>query len=224
MQGVLKGFMRELTMRRYLLAGAAAALLAVPALAFGGSATTVTVAPNNTNTYGPKNVTKTVGTGEIHWQWGSSGSTVSAHNVRQDNKLFFSGQPTTSDPGGYSVVPSAGSFHYYCDLHGSSAGGMAGTINVRPLIFNKTGSSFRVEWATGANQTGDAFDVRYRVDGGTWKIWKSGATIGQATFGANNRPIHVTSSHTYDIQARSKKQANPSKVSGWSPIARRGAL
>jgi plastocyanin len=207
-------------MRRYLLIGAAAALLALPALAFGGTNTTVTVAPSNFNTFGPKNVTKTVGTGSIHWQWGTSGSTSAVHNVRQDDKLFYSGPLTNSKPAGYSVVPSAGSFHYYCELHGSASGGMAGTINVRPLIFNKTANSFVVEWSGGSNQTGNAFDVRYRVDGGAWKAWKSGVTIGQATFGAGNHPVHVGPGHTYDVQARSKKQSTPSKVSGWSPSAR----
>jgi plastocyanin len=209
-----------MTMRRYLLAGTAAAILAIPAFAFGGSTTTVTVAPGDTNTYGPKNVTIKVGTGGIHWQWGSSGHTFAAHNVRQDSRLFYSGPLTTSDPGGYDVVPSAGSFHYYCELHGSPSGGMAGTIFVRPSIFNKTANSFRVEWAGTLRQSGDAFDVRYRVDGGAWKMWKNDVTIGQATFGASNHPIHVGPGHTYDIQARSEKKAAPSKVSGWSPLAR----
>jgi plastocyanin len=222
MQGTLKGFARELTMRRYLLAGAAAALLALPALAFGGTVTTVTL--TNSNTFSPKTVTKTVGTGGIHWQWGAGGSTFAAHNVRQDSKLFYSGSLTSSDPGGYDIVPSAGAFHYYCELHGSPSGGMNGTIKVKPLLFNKTANSFGVEWSTGSNQTGNAFDVRYRVDSGTWKIWKSGTTTRQATFGANDRPIHVGPNHTYDIQARSKSQANPSKLSGWSPLARRGVL
>jgi plastocyanin len=208
-------------MRRYLLIGIAAALLAIPALASGGVATTVTVAPSNANTFGPKNLTKTVGTGSIHWQWGTSGSTFAAHNVRQDDKLFFSGPLTNSDPGGYSVIPSAGSFHYYCELHGSASGGMAGTINVRPSAFNKTAHSFDVEWASSVRQTGNAFDVRYRVDAGAWKTWKTGATLGKATFGgAGNHPIHVGPGHTYDIQARSKQQSSPNKVSGWSPSAR----
>src|SRR3954454_6364392 len=123
-------------MRRYLLIGTAAALLAIPALAFGGSLTTVTL--TNSNTYSPKTVTKSVGAGAIHWQWGTSGSTFAAHNVREDNKLFYSGGLTNSDPGGYTITPSAGSFHYYCELHGSPSGGMAGTIKIRPAVFNKT--------------------------------------------------------------------------------------
>ena len=210
-------------MRRYLLIGTAAALLAIPAVAFGGSATTVTL--TNSNTFNPKTVTKNVGTGNIHWQWGASGHTNAAHNVRQDDKLFYSGALTNSDPGGYDVIPSAGSYHYYCELHGSPSGGMDGTLKVKPSIFNQTSNSFQVEWASSIRQTGDGFDVRYRVDGGAWKIWKSGTKLGKSVFGGDaNNPIHVGPSHTYDIQARSKKLAAPSRVSGWSPVARRAPL
>lgn len=207
-------------MRRYLLIGAAATLLAIPALAFGRATTTVTVAPGDNLTFGPKTVAKTVGAGGIHWQWGASGSTALPHNVRQDDKLFRSGSLTTSNPAGFSVVPSAGSFHYYCELHGSPSGGMAGAIKIKPAIFNKTANSFGVRWSPGTNQTGDAFDVRYRVDGGTWKTWKNDVTVAQATFGASNKPVHVGPGHTYDVQARSEKKSDPSKQSGWSPLAR----
>ena len=207
-------------MRRYLLIGAAAAMLAAPALAFGRATTTVTVAPGGQLAYGPANVTKTVGAGAIHWQWGTGGTTVLPHNVRQDDKLFISGRLTSSKPAGFTVVPSAGSFHYFCDLHGSRSGGMAGTIKVRPAILNKTANSFGVRWSPGTNDTGDAFDVRYRVDGGQWKTWKNDVTLAQATFGAANKPVHVGPGHTYDIQARSEKRSAPTKASDWSPLAR----
>src|SRR5581483_2645182 len=206
-------------MRRYLLIGAAAALLAIPALATGAS-TAVTVAPSNKNTFGPKAVTKNVGAGSIHWQWGTNGTTFAAHNVRQDNKLFYSGPLTNSKPSGYTITPSAGTFHYYCELHGSPTGGMSGTISIRPTIFNKTASSFGVKWSPGTNQTGNRFDVRYRVDNGTWKTWKSHVSLAQATFGAGNLPVHVAPGHTYEVEARSEKATNLSKPSGWSPLAR----
>jgi plastocyanin len=206
-------------MRRYLLIGAAATLLAIPALATGAT-TTITVAPNNSNTFGPKAVTKNVGAGSIHWQWGTNGTTFAAHNVRQDNKLFYSGPLTNSKPSGYTITPSAGTFHYYCELHGSPTGGMAGTISIRPTIFNKTVSSFGVKWSPGTNQTGNRFDVRYRVDGGTWKTWKNDVTTAQAIFGASNLPVHVAPGHTYEVEARSEKATNLTKPSGWSPLAR----
>src|SRR3954451_4783799 len=204
-------------MKRYLLIGATTALLAIPALAFGGTGTTIML--TNSNTFNPNTVTKNVGTGGIHWQWGASGSTFAAHNVRQDDKLFYSGALTNSDPGGYTVSPSARCFHYYCELHGSPSGGMAGTIKVRPIVFNKTASSFGVRWSPGTNQTGDAFDIRYRVDGGAWKAWKNHVTVAQGLFGVNNSPVRVGPGHTYDVQARSENKSKPSKVSGWSPSA-----
>jgi plastocyanin len=117
-------------MRRYLLIGATIALLAIPALAFGRATTTVAVGPNGSLAFSPKSVTKTVGAGAITWQWKGF-----SHNVRQDDKLFYSGRPT-NPPHTFSVVPSAGSFHYYCEVHRLQ--GMQGTIKIRPQILNKT--------------------------------------------------------------------------------------
>jgi plastocyanin len=205
-------------MRRYLLIGIAAAALAIPALAFGRATTTVTLTDN---AFTPKAVTKTVGTGAVHWRWGTNGTTAFPHNVRQNDKLFRSGGLTNSDPNGYTIVPSAGGFRYYCELHGSRTGaGMAGTIKVRPAIFNKTASAFGVRWSTGSLDTGRAFDVRYRVDGGTWKVWKNDVRAAQAIFGANAQPVRVRPGHTYDVAARSEKITDPSKRSDWSPLAR----
>src|SRR6478752_10749318 len=105
-------------MRRYLLIGTAAALLAIPALATGAT-TTITVSPNNSLSFGPKSVTKNVGAGDIHWQWGTNGHTSLPHNVRQDNGLFSSGNVTSSNPGGTTIIPSPGPFNTYCSLPGS---------------------------------------------------------------------------------------------------------
>ena len=207
-------------MRRYLQIGSAAALLAIPAFASGRATTSITVAPGTSNSFGPKSVTKNVGAGAIHWEWGTDGTTFASHNVRQDNKLFYSGGLTNSKPSGYTITPSAGTFHYYCELHGSPTGGMAGSIKIRPAIFNKTASSFGVRWSPGTNQTGNAFDARYRVDGGAWKTWKNHVAAASAIFGAGNKPVHVGPGHTYEVQARSEKTSNVSKASGWSPSAR----
>jgi plastocyanin len=205
-------------MRRYLLIGAAAALLAIPTLASGRATTNVEL--TDSNRYTPPNVTKNVGAGAIHWEWGTSGHTFAAHNVFQDDKLFSSGSLTNSKPAGYTVTPSAGSFHYYCQLHGSPSGGMAGTIKIRPAVFSKTATSFGVRWSPGTNQTGNRFDVRYRVDGGAWKTWKNHVAAAQAIFGANNSPVRITPGHTYDVQARSEKSTDLQKRSDWSPSAR----
>ena len=199
-------------MRRYLLIGATVALLAVPALAFAG-ATTTTVKVQN-NFFSPQTAPKTVGAGAIRWQWQPGAFN---HNVRQDVKLFYSGRPTDA-PHTFTVIPSAGSFHYYCEVH--KINGMQGTIKIKPLIVNPTPTSFGVKWSTGSNDTGGKFDVRYRVNGGSWKVWKNDTTAAQGTFGLNGKPVIVRAGRTYDIQARSEKSADTSKVSRWSPAAR----
>jgi plastocyanin len=204
-------------MRRYLLLGAVAALLAIPALAFGRATTTVTV---NGNYFKPVRVKQRVGAGDIHWQWGTRGRTFGEHNVRQDDKLFFSGTPTDDNPAGFDVEPSAGKFHYFCDFHGNRSGGMDGTLKIKPAIFNQRAHSFKVRWSTGSNDSGNAFSLRYRVDGGKWKKWKKHVTKTSGKFGGNGKPVRVRKGHTYDIQARSEKKSNTKKRSNWSPKAR----
>jgi plastocyanin len=203
-------------MRRRLLIGVVVATLALPALAFGRATTTVTVERGGFNAFGPKSVTKTLGTGAVHWRWGTDGTTFALHNVRQDDKLFYSGELTNSDPNGFTVVPSAGGFHYYCELHSS----MTGRVKVKPAIFNQAASAFGVRWSTGSNDTGNAFDVRYRVDRGKWKLWRNDVETAQAVFGADAKPVRVRPGHTYDVAGRSEKASNPRKRSDWSPVAR----
>jgi len=206
--------------RRYLLIGVAAALLAVPSVTFGGNLATVTVEAGGLDQFGPKTLTKRFGTGSILWRWDADGTTSIAHNVRQDDKLFYSGPPTASNPSGFTVSPSAGTYHYYCEVHGSPNGGMDGTIRVQPLIQNKTATRFQVEWANGLGETGNAYDVRYRVDLGPWQIWKNDIVAKGALFGYHDQPVNIAPGHTYDIQVRSEKKADPSKVSDWSPVGR----
>jgi plastocyanin len=205
-------------MRRCVVIGAAATLLAIPTLALGRATTTVKVAPGGANAFGPNTATNTVGAGSIHWQWDPAAGSAN-HNVREANKLFYSGSPTNShdNPSGYTITPSAGSFHYYCEPH---ARFMVGTIYVRPAVFNRTATSFGVRWSTGANQTGDRFDVRYRVDGGAWTMWRNNVAFSASIFGSFNRPVPVTAGHTYEVQARSAKSTDLQKPSGWSPSAR----
>ena len=97
---------------------------------------------------------------------------------------------------------------------------MEGTIYIRPAVFSRTATSFGVRWSTGANQTGDRFDVRYRVDGGAWTIWRNNVAFSASIFGSYNRPVPVTAGHAYEVQARSAKSTDLQKPSGWSPSAR----
>jgi plastocyanin len=206
--------------RRYVAIGAAATLLAIPPLALGRATTTVTVGPPGaTTTFAPKTVTQAVGAGSIHWYWWRApGSSPGPHNVRQDDKLFYSGEPTNDNPAGYTITPSAGRFHYYCEPH--RLRGMEGTIYIRPAVFSRTATSFGVRWSPGTNQTGNRFDVRYRIDGGAWKTWKNHIAAAQGVFGVSDNPVHVSPRHKYEVQARSETSTDLQKRSGWSPSAR----
>jgi plastocyanin len=153
----------------------------------------------------------------FHWQR-APGSTF-PHNVHQDFNLFNSGA-ATSGPINFSIRASAGSYHYYCTVHGSAAGGMDGIVRVRP-IFNlgPTGVPFTVIWALGGTSptnTGDHFDVRYRVGtSATFKFWRNDVAARSGVFGQNNQPVQVVPGATYQFQVRSQKI--PSQPSGWSP-------
>ena len=154
----------------------------------------------------------------FHWQR-ASGSTL-PHNIHGNFNLFSSGA-VTSGPINFSIRASAGAYHYYCTLHGSPSGGMDGVVRVRPIFnFNPTGTPFTVIWALGGTaptNTGNQFDVRYRVGtSATWKFWRNDTTTRSGVFGQNNQPVQVVSGGTYQFQVRSQK--TPSQPSGWSPI------
>jgi plastocyanin len=156
----------------------------------------------------------TFGTGSgFHWTRAAESS--GRHNVRQDQLLFRSGAPTIG-PIDYSILPSAGAYHYFCEIHGFSTGGMQGRIKIRPAKSGVTSSSFVVTWASAATQTGDQFDLRYRVDGGSWANWTRNVGGFSATFGANGNPVTLMPGHTYQVAARSERAGTPNR-SKWSP-------
>jgi plastocyanin len=200
------------------LIGSVGALVAVPAAFAGISPTEIKVGDNF---FSPKNPpAKTLGSGTtFHWSRLVPASTR-RHNIYQTNGLFSSGSPTNG-PIDFSRNASAGTFPYICQVHAQ----MTGTIKAKPGLYNFTSSQFDVIWASTTTNTGKAFDVRYRVNNGDWKIWKNDTTQTQAVFGANGKPVTVKSSKEYDFQARSEKSATkPKKRSGWSPIATRDPL
>jgi plastocyanin len=203
--------------RRALLLGVIGTLLAVP-VAFAGSTTTlITVGVGDTNTFTPDDVTKSLNSGTA-FEWKRAPGALKKHNVYQDDKLFSSGSPTASPSFDYTRIASAGSFHYFCQVHSQ----MTGFIRATPGAFNVTSTTFDVDWATPSTNTGKAFDVRYRINDGKWKTWKNDTTKLQATFG-NGKPANFTAGKKYEIQARSEKsKAKPKQRSGWSPSAQVG--
>jgi plastocyanin len=201
--------------RRSLLFMALAAALILPALAFGAGPTEIQVRDNSFSPQSP--LLRGFQTGpSFHWQ--RAASSIGSHNVRQDANLFRSGNPTTGAIN-FSVSASAGSFHYYCETHGSPAGGMTGVVKVRPASSAApTGNPFTVIWADAGTTTGQAFDVNYRVGtSGTWKVWKNDTAQRQAVFGQSGSPVTVNPGSKYQFQVRSEKGSDHSKRSGFSP-------
>jgi plastocyanin len=186
--------------------------LAYASVAYG-AARQITIDDNSFAPDAPP-VRNVVAGASFHWQ--SAATSDRPHNVRQDFKLFFSGATTTATIN-YSVSASAGTYHYYCDLHGSPTGGMDGVVKVRPVFgANPTGAPFTVTWALPGTTTGNQFDVRYRVGtAGNWILWKNNVAARSAVFGQNGMPVQVMPGRTYQFQARSQKV--PTQPSGFSP-------
>jgi plastocyanin len=198
--------------RNLILAGLVAAMLALPALAHGGFVS-VDIAILDSFRFDPEKPPAEALGAHFHW---THPATFTPHTVTQDAKLFnATAAPDNSID--FEIVPSAGTYHYYCAFHKSL--GMTGVIKVRPLVDNDpTGSlAFTVTWANDSLDTGNAFDVRYRVNGGDWATWKDDTQLHQAVFGINDRPVRASARKTYQFEVRSEKKLKPSKHSDWSP-------
>jgi hypothetical protein len=155
------------------------------------------------------------------FQWSSLAAATHDHNVRQDDRLFFSGPP--SDPVNFRIRASAGSYHYYCTLHGSRLGGMEGRVKVRPIaLADSLSGQIEVRWANSSTNTGSRFDVRYKVDHRRWKTWKNDTRSFHGFFGRHDRPVNYRPSrHNYKIKVRSERR-RVKKRSDWSPSLRLG--
>lgn len=164
------------------------------------------------NFFDPKKATVKVGAAV---NWSRAGRSSQTHNVREDHKLFRSGAPTSGNID-FTRKFSAGTFSYYCEVHGSRSAGMRGLVRV-PVTIGAAPASlpFTVKWATAATNTGSKFDVQYRVGSGAWKTWKSDVSGGKATFGQGAAPVSVKADKSYSFRARSKKGDAASK---WSPV------
>ena len=203
-------------MRRFLVISATAVALVLPA--FAGAA------PRQINVgddfFAPQNPpTRNFSDGRS-FRWTNGGGTGNPHNVRQDDRLFSSGA-LTSGPIDYSIRASAGSYHYYCTLHGSPQGGMAGRVKVKPIRDrDPIGLKFTVIWAGPNTSTGGSFDVRFKRGSGDWRTWKNDTERFRAVFGRNGNPVRVRANRVYKFQVRSERSSNPSRRSDWSPTLR----
>lgn len=181
------------------------ALLLVVAVAAPAHAATKTVTASGFN-FSPSAVAGPAGT-TIKWVQ-SSGT----HNVVSRTAMFSSGSAAaTSWP--YTRTFSAGTFGYYCEVHGT---GMSGTVRVKPrMSWAPDGKAFTVRWASSATNTGSAFSVQYRVSGGDWKTWRSTTSSTSGVFGKGGAPVSVVAGRTYGFRVRS---LNNGKASGYSPV------
>jgi plastocyanin len=133
----------------------------VPALAHAQGS--VTEIATGDDFFEPEDVASDVGVESYHWQWGPP-ATGSEHNVSQESRLFSSGN--TEPTGDFTVTPSAGTFLYVCDAHGTISGdkviGMGGKIAVRPTA-TPQGKKTLITWATETTDTGNRYDVRQKT-------------------------------------------------------------
>ena len=180
------------------------ALLLVVAMAVPAHAATKTVTASGFS-FSPAGVSGGPGT-TVTWQ-----NDGGAHNVHSATGMFHSGS-WTSTQWPYSRAFSAGTFPYYCEVHT----GMKGTVKVAPSVSAAPdGAPFTVRWATSGTNTGASFKVQYRVNGGSWKTWRSGTSSDSGTFGWGGSPVRVMSGRTYGFRAKS---LSGGRASGYSPV------
>lgn len=159
---------------------------------------------------------ETVTQGAIEIRW--SGETTSqSHNVRQDDRLFKSGPPEAPF-GQFDEDISAGRYHYYCQVHGSKAGGMDGVIKVRPIPEQGDGDSAVIFWADEEAEPKHRFTVQFRREGASkWKTWRKRTARISGNFGQADNPINAVPGTTYQVRARTFVKKKPHRRSGWSP-------
>jgi plastocyanin len=160
--------------------------------------------------FAPANVGIKVG-GQVHWSR-ATGAALE-HNVHQAQGLFHSGSPT-GGPIDFTRAFSAGTFRYFCQIHGGS--GMRGSVKVPVTVRpDQAGGLPSIRWATGSTNTGTRYDVQYRVGNGAWKNWKIDVRGRASLFGRNGRPLTLEDGKRYSFRARSQKTGG--SPSGWSP-------
>jgi plastocyanin len=199
--------------RRSLIISATAVVLALPATA-GAAPREIDIGDNF---FSPRKPPARNFANGPSFRWSNGGGTGNRHNVRQDDRLFRSGDPTRH-PINFAINASAGSYHYYCERHGSPQGGMAGRVKVRPIAeTDHAPGEVEVVWADSNTDTGSRFDIRYRVGQRRWKIWKNDTPKFHAAFGHNDNPVNYRPNrHTNKIKERSERR-RVKKHSDWSP-------
>jgi plastocyanin len=185
-------------LRKGLLVGMVALVLPAQAAAQGDTREVVV----DDDFFSPERVKFDAGTASVHWAWGPPVS-QNEHNVRQDDRVFYSG--ALSATGDFTVTPSAGTFGYYCQLHGFPGGGMAGEIKVKPTG-EANGKRANLVWATADTDTGTRFDVRQKVGK------KEPEVVEEKTKALDGRFKLKDGKNQFQVRSRERN-----RVSDWSP-------
>lgn len=146
-------------------------------------------------------------------RWTRASESFATHNVFGERKLLYSGAPTDGDID-YLARMSAGTFFYFCQVHGAT---MTGFVKVPPTITAAPrGLPFRVRWATGTTTTGGRFDVQFKLAAAKrWRAWKTKVRGVSGIFGRKGLPVSVAKGKKYLFRTRSRNKNGPSR---WSPV------
>jgi plastocyanin len=173
------------------------------------AAATKNVEATGDKTFVPANVTEAVGD-SVHWFSTADGVD---HTVTQDNGVFDTG--ALADAFNFTKKFSAGTYPYHCKKHGDQ--GMRGTVKVAPQTASApAGLNFTVKWAASGTNTGNRFDVMYRVGSGAWKTWRNNTSARSLVFGKGG-PVAVARGKSYSFKVRSGNGTG-SIQSGFSPV------
>lgn len=210
-------------MKRIVRMAAAGIVLATALMA--GSALAGAMAPQQQILFGdssfspakPPAIDVHPGVSEVAWD---RADTTLPHNVHQDKRLFRSGAPSAG-LNQYRTDIAAGKYHYYCQVHGSKAGGMDGVIKVRPSVAAPSGDSILIRWADSGAEPKHRYRVEFRRAGANrWKVWKKGTAQIQDLFGEGGDPVTTSPTREYQLRVRTFVQGNKKRRSGWSPRLR----
>jgi plastocyanin len=197
------------SIRSRITRGAGLGIVLTGLLASSVSAATTNVDVNDGRFFSPRAIDQAPG-GGVHWL----ASGVDDHSVTSDQGLFDTGAPRAGVD--FTRTFSAGTFQYHCRKHGINGGTMVGVVTVAPQVAAApAGLPFTVKWATAASNTGNAYDVQYRVGTGAWRSWKSNTSAPSAVFGAQSNPVVVARGKTYSFRVVSR---TGTAKSGLSPV------
>lgn len=146
--------------------------------------------------------------GEVQW------SNASGLQHTATSKQGFFASPLLNGNGDSAKLPfqHAGSFGYYCEVHGLS---MSGIVQVALKAPAGATSGFTLRWsAVGSFLSGRRFDVQKKAPGTTtWTSLRANTTT-RAAF------LNPTRNGTWRYRAKTENTGNLSdiKSSGWSPV------